>query len=236
MTKSTPHIPVLYEDNNLVMVNKPAGLLVHAVHGKKQTPTQEPTVVDWLREHYPEANDVGDEPLIRAGIVHRLDKDTSGVMVMALNQQTFEYLKGMFQERKMEKAYLAVVRGVLTPARGRIDKPIGIVNGTTRRSTRAKGMRMIREAVTDYDTVKAMDSMSLVRVWPRTGRTHQIRVHFAAVGHPVVGDSLYGKQGRGDASRMMLHAESLSFDLPNGKRLSISADPPEDFIIVREST
>jgi len=215
-------ISVIYEDENILAINKPTGLLVHGVKNNK-----EKTLVDWLLKKYPEVKNVGDAPEIRPGIVHRLDKDTSGVILIALNQNSFDYLKNLFQEHKIKKNYLALTWGAVSPKKGIIEKSIRIKDGTIKRTVwHGKGEK---EAITEYEVLKYFDNFSLLKVFPKTGRTHQIRVHLASIGHPIVGDSLYGrKENPFGLKRQFLHAESLEFNLINGSRIKIDADLPED--------
>lgn len=216
---------VIYEDKNFIVVNKPAGLPVHAggsVKGK--------TLVEWLLEQFPEIKNVGDDPKVRPGIVHRLDKETSGVMVVARTEKSFEELKHLFQRRQIVKKYLALIRGRLAQKTGTIALPIGTlkIHGV-KRTTRAKHAKAVKEAVTVYRVLERFDDATLVEVQPKTGRMHQIRVHFAAIGHPVMGDRLYGGQHRpAGLSRQFLHASSLSFSYPEGKRFSFEASLPAD--------
>jgi 23S rRNA pseudouridine1911/1915/1917 synthase len=195
-----------------------------------------------LLEHYSEVHTVGDDPATRPGIVHRLDKDTSGVMLVSRNQKTFEYLKSLFQKHEMQKTYLAIVRGVPRPAEGVIDKPIGIKNGTLKRSVRSR--KMVKEAVTEYKVLKIITppilpserggtpEFSLLEVRPKTGRTHQIRVHLASIGHPIVGDPLYGPKFQPPwADRLMLHALSIAFALRPCEMITISAEAPFEDVI-----
>jgi 23S rRNA pseudouridine1911/1915/1917 synthase len=210
---------IIYEAKDFIALDKPAGLLVHAARVRRgRRPggriEEEPTLVDWLLKHCPEVATVGDDPVTRPGIVHRLDKDTSGVMLVAKTQEYFEYLKSLFQEHRVEKTYYALVRGVPKPGEGVIDKPIGITNGTLKRSVRSAKMQ--KDAVTDYRVVKtfavgADQTLALVEVKPKTGRTHQIRVHMASIGCPLVGDRLYGPKVKGASGRLMLHAASIAF-------------------------
>ncbi len=200
------------------------------VHGVKISPNKKPktndpppTLVDWLLSRYPEIATVGDDPAQRPGIVHRLDKDTSGVMLVAKNQKTFEYLKSLFQKHEIIKTYLALVQGELAKKSGVIDAPIGIKNGTTKRSIRST--KMAKEAVTEYKVLAG----SLLEVKPKTGRTHQIRVHLASIGHPIVGDPIYGKKPSVKNQRLMLHAASIEFTAPDGKRMRLEAEPPPEF-------
>ncbi|MDO8536975.1 MAG: RluA family pseudouridine synthase [bacterium] len=228
---------VIYEEKDFVAVNKPAGLLVHEARILKRetdnassfTIHDSGTLVDWLLKNYPEVRNVGDDPKTRPGIVHRLDKDTSGIMLVARSQSGFEYLKGLFKERKIKKTYLALVYGEFKDGRGIIDRPLGIKSGTTKRSVHSD--KMAKEAVTEYKVIRSIGGNSLLEVCPRTGRTHQIRVHLASIGHPIVGDRLYGSKKLQASSfklhdhRLMLHALSLEFVTPDGNRLKIEAGP-----------
>ena len=208
---------IIYQDNNIVAVNKPAGVAVHKGVAEKGE-----TLADWLAEKFPEIKKVGDEPELRPGIVHRLDKDTSGVLVVARNQKAFEFLKKQFsapsskllkegrdlacggQSRSIVKKYLALVEGNLKTDKGAIDLPIGRSQNDFRKKLASIGAKgELREAITEYQVLERFnvdvghrvsnrDSYTLVEVYPKTGRTHQIRVHFKAIGHPIVCDSLYG--------------------------------------------
>jgi 23S rRNA pseudouridine1911/1915/1917 synthase len=237
---------IIYEDKNFLAIMKPAGLQVHAA---KKSGASEPTLVDWLTAHYPEVRTVGDDPALRPGIVHRLDRETSGIMLVARNQKYFEYLKSLFQKHEVLKTYLAVVAGVPPKKHGTIDAPIGIRNGTIKRSVRSA--KMAKPAVTEYRIIKtftktsaaprkelgrgknekggAEAKYSLLSVNPKTGRTHQIRVHLASVGLPVVGDRLYGPKAQPPwAKRLMLHALSVEFTSASGERMKFEAEPPGD--------
>jgi 23S rRNA pseudouridine1911/1915/1917 synthase len=225
---------IIYEDENLLAINKPAGLMVHPakiVAGKIRGDTQaESTVVDWLIENRPQVKIVGDDPATRPGIVHRLDKDTSGVMLIAKTQEYFEYLKSLFQKHEIAKTYYAIVRGVPKRREGIIDAPIGIINGTLKRSIRSSKMK--KEAVTEYKILKVFNeteaadtATALLEVHPRTGRTHQIRVHLASIGHPIVGDKLYGPRQQ-PKTRLMLHAAAIEFRDNHGRMMHLSTDPP----------
>ena len=239
-------IEVIYSDKDLIVVNKPAGVSVHGgsnVRGE--------TLVDFLLEKFPEISNVGDEPSLRPGIVHRLDKDTSGVMVVARNQKSFEALKELFKKRVVEKTYWAVVCGTPQKSSGVINLPIGrLVKNPLKRGV-AEGKRKIRgerEAVTEYKVLKSggevrlpagsrtSDSKvySLVELKPKTGRMHQLRVHLKAIGHPVACDKVYGGNNvccPGGASRQLLHAKSISFSFPEGRKLFFEADAPDDMAL-----
>jgi len=209
-------VKIIYEDKDVLAINKPAGLLVHGPN----------SLVDWLLKKYPEIKDVGEDS-IRPGIVHRLDKDTSGVLLVAKNQKAFEYLKEQFQNRKIKKKYIALVEGNIKDSNGIIDLPIGKSKKDFRKkSSTGKIVGKIREAITEYKVLKRFKNFTLVEVFPKTGRTHQIRVHFKAINHPVAGDKLYGRQN--NLNRQFLHASSLEFNLPNGARIKLEADLPED--------
>lgn len=236
----------VYTDKDFIAIDKPAGLLVHRTRiSDSQFPISkdEPTLVDWLLEHYPEVKNVGDlvqlpdgsygasDPL-RPGIVHRLDRDTSGVMLVPRNQNYFEYLKSLFQKHEIQKIYLAVVFGSVKSDTGIIDKPIGIKSGTTKRSVRSEKMAKI--ATTEYRTLKRFtkdgESYTLLEVRPKTGRTHQIRVHLASIGHPIVGDVLYTKRNVPVwAGRLMLHALAVEFSPRSGEQLQIETELPLEF-------
>ncbi len=241
---------VIYEDKNFLAVNKPAGVLVHETRSMKHeaknnkknaaryTLHASGTLIDWLLKNYPEIKNVGDEPKIRPGIVHRLDKNTSGIILIARNQKYFEYLKNLFQSHQIKKTYLALVWGKLEPKSGVIKKTIRLKSGSIKR-TIWHG-KMEKEAITEYRVSKYLKYpsitnvhdrerllyfsyprqsaiFSLLKVSPKTGRTHQIRVHLASIGHPIVGDSLYGKKTNPfNLDRQFLHAESLEFNLENG--------------------
>jgi 23S rRNA pseudouridine1911/1915/1917 synthase len=226
---------IIYEDKDFLAVNKPSGLMVHParVSDKKKMKEKEPTLTDWLLLRYPEIKNVGDDPEFRPGIVHRLDKETSGVMLIPRNQKYFEYLKSLFKNHAIKKIYLALVLGVPKEQKGIINAPIGIKNGTLKRSVRSQ--KMTKDAVTEYKVLKTMrfpDAVgndapfSLLEVSPMTGRTHQIRVHLASIGHPVVGDFLYGPKKQPKwASRLMLHARSLEFVPRPGNFIKLEAEP-----------
>ena len=223
-------IPVIYQDEDFIIINKPPGISVHGGHSVSGE-----TVADILLQKFPEIKNVGDAPAIRPGIVHRLDKNTSGVMVVARNQKSFDFLKELFKNREMEKTYLAVACGQLASLSGTISFPIGrlvknpLKRGVAIGKTKIRGER---EAVTDYSVLRENARYSLVELRPKTGRMHQLRVHLKALSHPVACDTLYGGEKvccpKG-VGRTLLHAQSLSFALPGGKRMCFEADPPEDF-------
>jgi len=219
---------VVYEDDNFVAINKPAGLLVH-----KTTHSKELTLVDFLLERYPEIKKVGDEPNLRPGIVHRLDKDTSGIIIVARKQAFFDYFKNLLQKHEVEKNYLVLVHGKVKPKSGCIKKPIGFKSGTVVRTVYPNKGKFFKEAITYYKVLKYFRYkdlyFSLLNLSPKTGRTHQLRVHLASLGYPVVGDQVYSKrENPWSLKRQFLHAQSLEFSLPNHRRLRIEADLPQE--------
>lgn len=227
-------ISVLYEDDNILVINKPAGLVAHA-DGKRK----EPALTDWIEKNYPESKGVG-EPLTlsnsdvieRSGIVHRIDRETSGVMLIAKNQPAFLNLKSQFQNREINKIYHAFVWGEMKDDDGTINRPIGRSRKDFRQWSAQRGARgEMREAITHYKVISRHNGFSFVEVIPKTGRTHQIRVHFKAINHPVVSDSLYAsKKEKGlDFDRLALHARSIEFRLLDGKQIKVEAPYPEDF-------
>lgn len=227
---------ILFEDDNILVINKPSHL---SVHGNGQD--DDWTLADWLIEHYPDMKKVG-EPLVtqkgkkvpRPGIVHRLDRETSGAMVIAKHQKSYRKLKRLFKDREVEKWYHALVYGKLNNKRyGEITEPIARSKKDFRRRTTKKAhMRgKARDAVTQYWPVTASEEATLVRVKPETGRTHQIRVHMAAVQHPVVCDSLYAphRDCLFGLKRAALHAASLTIKMPDGSYQTFEAPYPPDF-------
>lgn len=226
-------LPIIYEDQYVVVVNKPAGLVVHG-DGR----TNESALTDWVLERYPDTERVG-EPLringkefARPGIVHRLDRETSGVIVIAKNQEAFLYFKKQFQERKITKTYRAFVHGVLKEREGVIECPIGRSAKDFRLLSAQHGAKgVLREATTAYTVLKTNDAFSYLTVRPKTGRTHQIRVHLKAISRPIVCDKLYAPK-RPCAlgfNRLALHAFSLTFTVPNGCVVIVEAPLPDDF-------
>ena len=233
MTQIKTFPSIVYEDNNILVLNKPAGLITHP---KNISDTQD-SVTSWLIEKYPDIKNVG-EPFIasgkevpRAGVVHRLDKDTSGLLMVAKDNKSFFYLKNLFQERKIKKLYLALANGRPKESKGIISAPLGRIG--LKRTTKIIGKKLIdqKDAVTEYRTVKEFKGYTLLEVSPRTGRTHQIRVHLNSIGTPVVGDNIYGfKKSTQPANfeRLFLHAYKLEFVTPDGKKLVLETDLPDE--------
>jgi len=235
--KITP--TVIFEDDDILSINKPPGMMVH-----EDGHTDAPLLTDWVRETHPEMVGVGEtmrlqngEMIERPGIVHRLDKDTSGVLVLAKTQESFEFLKQQFQERTIEKLYHAFVWGRVKDQTGTIDKPIGRSKRDFRlwSATTTAGNKK-REAITRYTVLGTGENHSYLALEPKTGRTHQIRVHMKAVGHPVVCDTRYGPE-KGCAlgfSRLALHANTLVIHNKEGNSLVLEAPLPDDFRTARE--
>lgn len=228
-------IEIIYEDDDVLAVNKPAGVAVH-----EDGRTQEETLTDWVRSTRPGMVGVGEEMTLqngtvidRPGIVHRLDRDTSGILLLAKTQEAFLFLKDQFKNRKIQKLYHAFVWGELKEPAGTIDKPIGRSKKDFRlwSATSSAGGKL-REAVTRWTRLECAKGISYLALEPKTGRTHQLRVHLKAIGHPIVGDVRYGAK-KGTAlgfERLALHARSISFVHPNGNRMEFEAPLPDDFI------
>ncbi|MDD5312121.1 MAG: RluA family pseudouridine synthase [Dehalococcoidia bacterium] len=208
----------VYEDPDVVIIDKPAGLTVHPAPGHVQH-----TLVNALLNRYPDLEVFGSS--LRPGIVHRLDKDTSGLIVVARNEKTRQYLINQFKLRQVKKGYLVLVRGRLAPERGAIEAPVG------RDPSNRKRMAVVssgREARTTYRVIKYVDGYTYLEAQIETGRTHQIRVHFAAIGHPVAGDTVYGMRNP-LLKRQFLHAYHLELRLPSDGRVHVfSCDLPPD--------
>lgn len=220
---------VLFENSDYIALNKPAGMLVHIFSHQKSETSE--TVVDWMKARYPQITAVGDDPLYRPGVVHRLDRETSGALLMALTQDSFLYLKSLFQNKTIRKTYFAIVAGVPKSPKGTISYPIGIKSGTTKRTIH--GAKNSKEAITEYEVIASREKegelISLVRVRPLTGRTHQIRIHLNALHTPVLGDKLYGgKRNASRAPRHMLHCSCLEFTDVTGIERRICAPVPAD--------
>ena len=218
-------LAILHEDDALLVVDKPSGLTVHPGSGRKDG-----TLANALVFHL--ANLPLSGGADRPGIVHRLDKDTSGVMLVAKTESAHRALSRAFAAREIHKEYLAVVHGRVPAERGRIDLPLGRSSaGRTRMAVRVEGGR---SAVTDYAVEERLPLHTVVRSFPVTGRTHQLRVHWRAEEHPIVGDPLYGwKSSPGDdlATRLLLHAHRISLSHPvSGEQVSFEAAVPAEFL------
>ena len=225
---------ILYEDGDILAVNKPAGLLTHG-DGR----AEESTLAGWVLARYPSLARVGEpmrladgRELARPGIVHRLDRETSGVVLVAKTQESYAYLKHLFQAREIEKTYNVFFHGVPSERFGRIARPIGRSRSDFRKYSAERGARgKLRDALTLYRVLESAGGFSFVEARPKTGRTHQIRVHFKAIGHPVLCDRRYGGS-RACAlgfARLALHARQISLTTSSGMRLTLEAPLPDDF-------
>jgi 23S rRNA pseudouridine1911/1915/1917 synthase len=223
-------LDIVYEDSSLIVVDKPAGLVVHPAAGHRHG-----TLVHALLHHCKDLEGVGDE--LRPGIVHRLDKDTSGLLVAAKTHAAHRSLVAQFQAHTVDREYLALVRGAPRQESGSIDAAIGRHPSDRKRYTAdgrlTRRSRVARRAVTHWRVERRLGELTLLRIRLETGRTHQIRVHLASIGLPVAGDPVYGGGRRAAAAlglrRQALHAARLGFDHPtSGQRLVFESDLPED--------
>jgi 23S rRNA pseudouridine1911/1915/1917 synthase len=212
-------LTIIYEDDDLLVVDKPAGLTVHPAPGH-----HDHTLANAVLSHLPQL-DTGDWQ--RPGIVHRLDKDTSGLIIVAKNGRAHGILTDQFKQRTVSKVYLTLVQGRMTPREGAIEAPIGR-DRSHRERMAVTDEEHGREARTNYRVIRYVGKYSLLEVKPETGRTHQIRVHLAAIGHPVVGDRVYGVRST-FLDRQFLHAARIGFRLPsNGEHVEFKSDLPAD--------
>jgi 23S rRNA pseudouridine1911/1915/1917 synthase len=217
-------LSIVYEDEDLLVVNKPAGMAVHVGAGVKSG-----TLVNALLHHIRNLSSAGGE--MRPGIVHRLDRMTSGLVIVAKNDAAHRKLAEQFKSREVHKTYILLVHGRVTSEQGAICKPVG--RDPIRRTRMKAGGVRPREALTRYKIIGRFPGFTLIEAHPKTGRTHQIRVHFASIGHPVVGDTTYGAPGKlhirgrevATLSRNFLHAGCLEFQHP-GTRQAVSFSAP----------
>ena len=219
---------VVFENDDLLAISKPAGVQMHPA-GNDTTET----VANWIASARPEMSSVGGDRL-RPGIVHRLDRNTSGIVVLAKTDESYEILQELFRERKTEKTYLALVVGHVADLSGTIDYPLAQRTGTLQRQA-IKDLDSFegetKEAFTSYRLKERYDGCDLLEIFPKTGRTHQIRIHLAAIGHPVLGDNLYGgrrMRKAGMPERQLLHASRLSFPF-KGQQMLFESPLPSDF-------
>jgi len=213
-------LDILYEDEYLIVLNKPAGLVVHPAPGHERG-----TLVNALLYHCKDLKGIGGRE--RPGIVHRLDKDTSGVLVVAKTDHVHRHLSNQFKWHTVQRIYIALVKGVMEDDKGTIELPIGRDKKDRKKiSPRTLKPRM---AITNYKVLKRFKDFTLVELKPETGRTHQLRVHLAYLQHPIVGDPIYGGREKIKAPRMMLHARYLGFVHPvKGEYMEFEAPLPEE--------
>jgi 23S rRNA pseudouridine1911/1915/1917 synthase len=232
-------IEVIFEDDDILVLNKPSGVIVN----KADTTKGEFTVQDWLEKRFKIQdsrfkNEEEHDFYRRAGIVHRIDKETSGILVVAKNKVSFENLQAQFKERKVEKTYVALCHGKVVPEEGEIAVPVGRLPWNRKRFGVLAGGK---EAVTHYKVIayfnspiKQKEELTLLELFPKTGRTHQIRVHLKHINHPIFGDEFYAgrKTSRDDRKilqRFFLHAKKISFFHPKtGKRLEFESSLSEE--------
>ena len=219
------NVPILYEDDELLVIDKPSGIVVN-----RANTVLEKTIEDWVKETYHTTMD-------RAGIVHRIDKETSGILLIAKTPEAFQELQRQFKEREVKKTYLALVHGKLVPEEGEINAPVGRLPWNPERFGIVPGGK---EAITKYKAVSCQlsavsnEQITLVELYPESGRTHQIRVHLKYINHPIIGDYLYAgrKTSRDDrvwAPRVMLHAWKIAFTHPaTGNILALESPIPDD--------
>ena len=226
-------LQILHEDSSIIVVDKPAGMVVHPAAGNPSG-----TLVNALLYHCTDLR--GINGVLRPGIVHRLDKDTSGVMVVAKDDEAYQQLTKQFKNRTVEKVYLAIAYGKFGQEEGLIDSAIG--RHPSKRKRMSTRTRKGREAVTRWKRMEGLDGFTLLEIFPKTGRTHQIRVHLSSMGHPLLGDPVYGRKGRTGTiqdpllkervkrmNRQALHALRLTFNHPKtGERIQFESPLPED--------
>lgn len=224
---------ILYEDAHVLAVVKPAGLVVHT-----DNRTVEPSLVEWVHAKYPDLKDIGGlhtldggRYVARYGVVHRLDRETSGVIIVAKDDETFYFLQRQFLDRSTEKTYNAFVHDIPQPEEGDILLPIGRSRSDFRRWTTGEDARgTLRDASTHYRVVESREKFSFVELTPKTGRTHQLRVHMKAIGHPILCDTRYDTPTGLGFTRLALHALSIKIKLSEGVQKTFTAPLPPDFL------
>lgn len=232
------NLKVIYEDDNLLVIDKLSGITVFP-EGKSKEKTscgeRSRTIIDYLLEKIPDLKKTGRSS--RYGIVHRLDKDTSGILLVAKNDQTLEFLQKQFKERKVMKKYLALVIGNVKAEQGKIETLLGRAPKDRKKQkvylplapeTKEK---KLRKTITEYKVLKRFKKYTLVEAVPKTGRKHQIRVHFRHLGHPIAGDKIYGFKNQPkpkDLNRLFLHSFYLKIKLPDGREREFKLKLPED--------
>lgn len=224
------NISIIKESDDFIIIDKPSGISVHP--GDHQ---HRDTVANWILARSPQIKDVGENPM-RPGIVHRLDKETSGVLIIAKNQKSYEYFKNLFSTREIVKIYHALCWGTFQKKSGQIQTFIGKSRtNPLKQATSANEKKLInpKTALTSYMVTGEQDKKSLVKVIPKTGRKHQIRIHLQSIAHPIVGDKLYSikefKNKNKQYQRLMLHAQEIRFEYLDGKSYIFNSILPDDF-------
>ncbi len=220
-------IKIIYENGDLLVVDKPAGIVVFP-----EGQTMENTLIDALIEQKPELKNVGEAP--RYGIIHRLDKDTSGILLVAKTNEALTFFQNQYKNREVEKKYLALATGVIKEDSGKIETLMGRSPADPRKQ-KAYALDEkkvgLREAITDYRVLEKFEHYTLLEVMPKTGRKHQIRCHLASIHHPIAGDIMYGFKDSPvpeGLTRQFLHASCLKIKMPNGEMKEFSSELPED--------
>ena len=238
---------IIFEDEEIMVINKPYGMLVHEDWGSGTTGT----VVEWFLDRVPAAAGVGEETvkpdgtkLERSGIVHRLDRETSGVMILAKTKEAHAFLKAQFHDRLAKKEYRAFVYGRIHDKWGTINRPIGRKAGDFKRRSAERGAKgTLREAVTHFERIGVgeyeNEAFSYLKLMPQTGRTHQLRVHLRAIDRPIECDELYAEykiktSNNLKLDRLALHSHVLDISLPHGQRTSFTAPLPPEFLLASE--
>ncbi len=223
-------IPVIYEDSNILVINKPSGIVVHPFDF-----SEEDTVLDWLTRHHPDIFKIENYFTLQdgrtinlGGIVHKLDRDTSGVLVIAKTKHAYDTLRKAFTDHTIRKVYLALIEGTIEADALRINAPLGRNKKDYKQVAFPKNPRgELRDAVTDLTVILRGNGITLVKLEPITGRTHQLRAHMTHISHPIVGDKAYGSTI--DAARIILHAQMLTCNI-NNQELTFEAPAPQEFI------
>ncbi len=216
-------LDIMYQDTDVAVINKYPGMVVHPAHGHYSG-----TLVNAILFQIKDLSGINGE--IRPGIVHRLDKDTSGLVIIAKNDRSHTVLSDMFKNKEVKKTYLAIVKGKVINNIGRIETNIGRDNKDRKKMAVIENDNIGKVAITNYKVIDSNDKYSLLEVNIETGRTHQIRVHMKYIGHPILGDSVYGKSDKKN-TRQMLHAYKLEFDHPiTSKKMILKAPLPKDFL------